>query len=425
MFNGLSIPYIGKTNLSVKKSAAKTLRASLNQLTKKQLDFICESYSDETFSTKEELVDYLDSAILSTCGHFFFYENKAVYDLMLMFLAGADDTGGKVDTELKLPDDEKNEHEIFIYMFNSGIVKHLMHHGYIFHHFDGKEEFYSIPIEVCREVSSYVDKRGKNPFGKWEIFHQFADCMISLYGVLTVRDFGKLWKIKYPEIELSDNQIIEHMSFSSVTTRDYKWHDKLNAIAYKYFKESDVKGIIEDRNKHSIYIPESVKLNAFLDDYMNSDDEYQLNYFEMYEVEHNNPNYVQMRKFLEKYRKDDWDEILYYMMYYIKDGRPVTHVIEYLNEDFKLTESLKKTDVEQFLKLYQNLHNSTHLWVNYGWSPDELSSQHRQESIQKNPYVIPFPKELTGMNFQAIPKVGRNEPCPCGSGKKYKQCHGK
>ncbi|MDR2852782.1 MAG: SEC-C domain-containing protein, partial [Burkholderiaceae bacterium] len=24
----------------------------------------------------------------------------------------------------------------------------------------------------------------------------------------------------------------------------------------------------------------------------------------------------------------------------------------------------------------------------------------------------------------AIPRVGRNEPCPCGSGKKYKHCHG-
>ena len=23
------------------------------------------------------------------------------------------------------------------------------------------------------------------------------------------------------------------------------------------------------------------------------------------------------------------------------------------------------------------------------------------------------------------PKVGRNESCPCGSGKKYKQCHGR
>jgi preprotein translocase subunit SecA len=26
---------------------------------------------------------------------------------------------------------------------------------------------------------------------------------------------------------------------------------------------------------------------------------------------------------------------------------------------------------------------------------------------------------------QAGPKIGRNDPCPCGSGKKYKQCHGR
>ncbi|MDB5775893.1 MAG: secA [Herbaspirillum sp.] len=27
--------------------------------------------------------------------------------------------------------------------------------------------------------------------------------------------------------------------------------------------------------------------------------------------------------------------------------------------------------------------------------------------------------------IHAVPKVGRNDPCPCGSGKKYKQCHGR
>ena len=26
---------------------------------------------------------------------------------------------------------------------------------------------------------------------------------------------------------------------------------------------------------------------------------------------------------------------------------------------------------------------------------------------------------------ESVPRVGRNDPCPCGSGKKYKQCHGK
>ncbi len=33
------------------------------------------------------------------------------------------------------------------------------------------------------------------------------------------------------------------------------------------------------------------------------------------------------------------------------------------------------------------------------------------------------PKVATIVNEQ--PKVGRNDPCPCGSGKKYKQCCGK
>jgi SEC-C motif-containing protein len=26
---------------------------------------------------------------------------------------------------------------------------------------------------------------------------------------------------------------------------------------------------------------------------------------------------------------------------------------------------------------------------------------------------------------RSTPKVGRNDPCPCGSGKKYKHCHGR
>ncbi|MGH6637639.1 MAG: SEC-C metal-binding domain-containing protein, partial [Polaromonas sp.] len=32
-----------------------------------------------------------------------------------------------------------------------------------------------------------------------------------------------------------------------------------------------------------------------------------------------------------------------------------------------------------------------------------------------------WPKAIPG----AVPRVGRNEPCPCGSGKKYKHCHGR
>ena len=39
------------------------------------------------------------------------------------------------------------------------------------------------------------------------------------------------------------------------------------------------------------------------------------------------------------------------------------------------------------------------------------------EQSQQAPPTQPFVRKEK--------KVGRNEPCPCGSGKKYKQCHGK
>ncbi len=42
------------------------------------------------------------------------------------------------------------------------------------------------------------------------------------------------------------------------------------------------------------------------------------------------------------------------------------------------------------------------------------------------PTPVPAPAAAAGTPFvRNDRKVGRNEPCPCGSGKKYKQCHGR
>lgn len=49
--------------------------------------------------------------------------------------------------------------------------------------------------------------------------------------------------------------------------------------------------------------------------------------------------------------------------------------------------------------------------------PSEEAAQRRAASAPQGPQ----PK----MPFQAGPKIGRNDPCPCGSGKKYKNCHGR
>ena len=51
----------------------------------------------------------------------------------------------------------------------------------------------------------------------------------------------------------------------------------------------------------------------------------------------------------------------------------------------------------------------------------ELEMQHAVTQAQEVP-----PNEESPETFvRSAPKVGRNDPCPCGSTKKYKQCHGK
>ena len=58
--------------------------------------------------------------------------------------------------------------------------------------------------------------------------------------------------------------------------------------------------------------------------------------------------------------------------------------------------------------------NYQHADFNPDLAPEELlAPTARDESRAQMPMT------------NAMPKVGRNDPCPCGSGKKYKQCHGK
>lgn len=75
-----------------------------------------------------------------------------------------------------------------------------------------------------------------------------------------------------------------------------------------------------------------------------------------------------------------------------------------------------KDDIQHFIDLFMEFENDTPLWFNKGNAPTEVFSNKQmgkdvQAPLRNN--VIEFPKK---------PKIGRNEPCPCGSGKKYKNC---
>jgi len=78
--------------------------------------------------------------------------------------------------------------------------------------------------------------------------------------------------------------------------------------------------------------------------------------------------------------------------------------------------------VEKQHEMHTAMENATH------WVFNILSSE--QEGLSRR-FAGAEPKEAHGGADASVetvrregPKVGRNDPCPCGSGRKYKKCHG-
>ena len=72
--------------------------------------------------------------------------------------------------------------------------------------------------------------------------------------------------------------------------------------------------------------------------------------------------------------------------------------------------------VNEVMQLVMDLANNTRIWENNGHTPNEIFE------MMEKPNLRPLPKEPFRIRPERQEKIGRNDPCPCGSGKKYKKC---
>ncbi len=107
---------------------------------------------------------------------------------------------------------------------------------------------------------------------------------------------------------------------------------------------------------------------------------------------------------------------------------------EYKREAFELFGQLLDSVKNEVTKVLMTVQIQT---------PEQLDQaaealESRAENIANVTYTIPTEtgevetvldeatqRKLPAVDGNAMPRVGRNDPCPCGSGKKYKLCHGK
>lgn len=65
--------------------------------------------------------------------------------------------------------------------------------------------------------------------------------------------------------------------------------------------------------------------------------------------------------------------------------------------------------------------NNIRLWQNNGHTPQEIFEKFEKPNLKPLPDK-PFVYNAGEQTVVKEEKIGRNDPCPCGSGKKYKKC---
>ena len=141
---------------------------------------------------------------------------------------------------------------------------------------------------------------------------------------------------------------------------------------------------------------------------------------DVYEWKTERPAVLALRAYLDEHVPDtqnDYyyaesviDDLIDYMTFGIMDGSKfVSNMMGILEEhDYVPNEA----HLSRVLGLLMNMYNSLPTWMNNGWAPNELAD-------------IKLGRKSFYNEDGSRMKVGRNDPCPCGSGRKYKNCCGR
>lgn len=138
------------------------------------------------------------------------------------------------------------------------------------------------------------------------------------------------------------------------------------------------------------------------------------------------PEMVKFLRFLsESYdlTAEDKDEIAEELIYMINSNDQPSKLLEYLQSIFELPSF---EFVQQLTAHVMEVYNNTRMWALKGYKPMELRKEKEKHSKPMPAHPFNQPQDSSNViDLNTRRKVGRNDPCSCGSGKKYKKCCGK
>ena len=233
-------------------------------------------------------------------------------------------------------------------------------------------------------------------------FHDYCKVYANLYGVCNPETVISKWNMNHADRTLTKKQGVAAINECSLFTRYFTSYG-VCLCAWSVETTVVIEHIIEERKIHRPYRPTNEEFNEWLD---YTDD-----------INENLAEFKTIRDHFKKYSDTpafaDFDAHCL-----LDDLRMAMEHPAAIIERYRLQIGFTRIDMDKItpiISAIMELNNKARLWVTYGNTPDELSSSQESGFGMKQNIAVD----------RSTPKVGRNDPCPCGSGLKYKKCCGK
>ena len=242
-----------------------------------------------------------------------------------------------------------------------------------------------------------------------ELLAKYATAAGFLYGVIRVADFVEIFN--HYEDEKSDaNEVVLALSRLAKTDEvEYSMFDDCitgpNFLPEYNDDRENAKIVLAEQAGKPRYLPDKDEFLRYVDP----------SYFEPQKPYTDLKTYITKRKLCIKTGLDGVDGDLIDLREMIQSDVHTVEILQsFIDKGYPLSDSVA---INAFLQPLTEVINNTRLYENNGFTPYELFTRYER------PKLTPLNKEP--FNMPTTKKIGRNEPCPCGSGLKYKKCHGK
>ena len=267
----------------------------------------------------------------------------------------------------------------------------LMSVYYFYSHF-----YFVVPAEI-RQMFSNLEGEGFTADKEFaDLVNDYAIAAVNLYGVITQDDFVELFNSqndRKTDIDEMFGILIRYvyMDYGYVFWEEYIVSDE--------FEEDDYKDV-------ELYAKIAASKPRFLpgrEEFLKRSD---WNYVEQTPQLHKLRAYISRSIAEDEAQADEFVKKFYFFT--IREAKPQEY-IDTIEEHGIL---LSADRIKVLMSLIYDLSNNVRTWLNNGHTAKELAAkagEHLTPPVNEPVRVI---------------KIGRNEPCPCGSGKKYKKCCG-